>query len=356
MSSHVRTNNHLKLGCLALALAFSCVAQARAQDGGMASKISHCELALTGHSQPDQPAESRVKDLEKGIFGKTSHGPLDKRLVKIQGALGVRETGTAAGEAPIESKPAPASVPSASASQPASEPPGLAAAAPPVAPSSVSEGAAAAAQKPSPTGISTGQTMPEMTTKQLLQIGTQKFAQGDTARAETIFQQVLERDPHNVDALFNLGALAERRGDLVGALGHYRRALELNPSDAELKEAVKSVEAQLAQKASQPGHQPLIGSAILNKEKPGQQFAVQTGQFGTPLLPVSGSPVFMGNTQINTGSAQVAPVTIPQLGVTPHNHHMRRAVVGIGVGVGFMALPAPLQVFHCPICRFISGF
>ncbi|MBK7841979.1 MAG: tetratricopeptide repeat protein [Candidatus Obscuribacter sp.] len=58
---------------------------------------------------------------------------------------------------------------------------------------------------------------------------------------------MLSQDPQNVDAFFNLGALAEGRGDLIVALGHYRAAHALNPKDKQITEAVSSMEKALKQ-------------------------------------------------------------------------------------------------------------
>jgi len=78
-----------------------------------------------------------------------------------------------------------------------------------------------------------------------------------------IFRHILEIDPRNADAFFNLGALSEQRHDLVSALGFYRDALNLRPDDTELQTAVASIQAQFARNKSNTN--PLIGGADYNQ-------------------------------------------------------------------------------------------
>jgi len=49
--------------------------------------------------------------------------------------------------------------------------------------------------------------------------------------AEEMFQLALKRDPHQPVALFNLGIVAETRGDDQAALQYYHRSLESGPPD-----------------------------------------------------------------------------------------------------------------------------
>lgn len=79
----------------------------------------------------------------------------------------------------------------------------------------------------------------------LLREGMQAHSEGNDAKAEHLFKQVVLLQPRNPDGYFNLGAVAEQKGDLAGALMSYRAALNLNPHDSELKEAVSAVEGML---------------------------------------------------------------------------------------------------------------
>jgi len=83
--------------------------------------------------------------------------------------------------------------------------------------------------------------------RNLLTYGARKHKEGSLTEAEDCFRRVLSQDPQNVDAFFNLGALAEGRGDLIVALGHYRAAHALNPKDKQITEAVSSMEKALKQ-------------------------------------------------------------------------------------------------------------
>lgn len=79
----------------------------------------------------------------------------------------------------------------------------------------------------------------------LLREGMEAHRNGDDARAEHLFKRVVLIEPRNPDGYFNLGALAEKKNDLAGALMSYRAALNLSPHDKELLEAVESLESQL---------------------------------------------------------------------------------------------------------------
>lgn len=86
----------------------------------------------------------------------------------------------------------------------------------------------------------------------LLREGMQAHNEGNDAKAEHLFKQVVLLQPRNPDGYFNLGAVAEQKGDLAGALMSYRAALNLNPHDNELKEAVNAVEGMLDPSATSP--------------------------------------------------------------------------------------------------------
>jgi len=74
---------------------------------------------------------------------------------------------------------------------------------------------------------------------------------GDLEGAEKRFRQAANIDPDNPDSFFNLGALAEGRGDLDGALTLYQNGLRLSPRDNGLKQAVDSINTRLAMRLSE---------------------------------------------------------------------------------------------------------
>jgi Flp pilus assembly protein TadD len=86
---------------------------------------------------------------------------------------------------------------------------------------------------------------PEGNARELLRQAVGQYGQGNTPEAERLFRRVLSLDPGNGDANFNLGAILESRGDLDGALKHYRAALAAYPDDPEVKQAVASTQQQL---------------------------------------------------------------------------------------------------------------
>ncbi len=57
-----------------------------------------------------------------------------------------------------------------------------------------------------------------------------------------MFKKVLSLDSRNADAHYNLGAIAEARGDASQALNEYRQASQLNPQDQEFRDAVAQIE------------------------------------------------------------------------------------------------------------------
>ncbi|MBA3856227.1 MAG: hypothetical protein C0507_04895 [Cyanobacteria bacterium PR.3.49] len=97
----------------------------------------------------------------------------------------------------------------------------------------------------SPNRISRSKTHKSSQATALLREGMEAHRNGDNARAEHLFKRVVLIEPRNPDGYFNLGALAEKKNDLAGALMSYRAALNLSPRDRELLEAVESLEAQI---------------------------------------------------------------------------------------------------------------
>ncbi len=76
----------------------------------------------------------------------------------------------------------------------------------------------------------------------MLKRATDLYSRGETAEAERMFKKVLAVDSRNADAHYNLGAIAEARGDSAQALNEYRIASQISPSDPELKAAVDQIE------------------------------------------------------------------------------------------------------------------
>jgi Tfp pilus assembly protein PilF len=65
-----------------------------------------------------------------------------------------------------------------------------------------------------------------------LQLGAGQLNAGRLDQARSIFQQVLQADPINADALHLLGVIALRQGDSGRAARLMERAIEANPQEA----------------------------------------------------------------------------------------------------------------------------
>jgi tetratricopeptide (TPR) repeat protein len=55
---------------------------------------------------------------------------------------------------------------------------------------------------------------------------------GDHARAKGLYEQVLQAEPRNMDALIGLGAIALNEGHIDDASRYYQRVLELDPRNS----------------------------------------------------------------------------------------------------------------------------
>lgn len=246
--------------CLLLFLS-TAVRAVAAADGGLSADISRCEQVYFGHTSVGQPAQKRVAELERVVLGKPSTGPLIPRLKKVDQALGIVAPSSAK-QHTQQSAINPVTADGAwrfpalhdHTAKPLSgtaKAETLTAHDHPTKPSSASAKAEMLA-----TGGLQSETAKEDTppvapttvpnTKQLLQLGTERFKEGDVFGADAAFRQVLSHDPNNVDALYNLGAISEGRSDYVSALGLYKSALQQRPHDQDLKQAVASVEAALS--------------------------------------------------------------------------------------------------------------
>lgn len=102
------------------------------------------------------------------------------------------------------------------------------------------------------------------TTKQdnadLLAEALRNYKQGKLDVAADQFQQVLSVEPANADAIYNLGALSEKRGDLRDALRYYAMGLRANPGDSELKAAYDEVSESLRSRTVTGGEEKMQSS------------------------------------------------------------------------------------------------
>lgn len=181
--------------------------------------------------------------------------------------------------------------------------------------------------------------MAEAEVTSVLKYGARKHKEGNYEEAEAAFRHVLSRDPANVDAFYDLGALAERKGDLIGALSSYRAALALKPHDKEIAEAVSSMEKTLRNRPAfsfrenhRQGNRGQFGLPGVASATPAPAFtsasapAANPAQFpamaGDSSIGFDGAPILSApvlNSAVMPGSAAEQPPLIasPQLGTLP---------------------------------------
>jgi tetratricopeptide (TPR) repeat protein len=91
--------------------------------------------------------------------------------------------------------------------------------------------------------------------KETLRNAMNLYSQGRTDDAEKQFRKALSINKNSADAYYNLGVIAEGKGDFSGALNSYRSAARINPSDTDLANAISGVENKLQDKTNAAQHQ-----------------------------------------------------------------------------------------------------
>lgn len=190
---------------LAMTLQVPCLAQS------CLSQLDECERMFFGKTCPNLPATVRAEALERGLFGSSRTGSMAERLRAIQVTLGVSASPTVKPQAngTVLSQPA--------------------------APKSQKQSTAVSGHA-------------NYDTKELLKRAVMAHSSGNLSEASRLFEQVLAIDPKNTDANYNLGSMAEDRGDLDNALNYYRSAAASSPDDNDIKHAVASVERKVAKR------------------------------------------------------------------------------------------------------------
>ncbi|MEA3272908.1 MAG: tetratricopeptide repeat protein [Patescibacteria group bacterium] len=80
----------------------------------------------------------------------------------------------------------------------------------------------------------------------LFQLGRMLYnrgAENDLMLAEQAFRGAVQFNPNHANALYSLGTLLERQGNKTEALGFYRRVLQLNPDNEEVRVKVRALSA-----------------------------------------------------------------------------------------------------------------
>lgn len=185
--------------------------------GSPETRVAQFEVVLLGNVRNGESLEQRLQTLESNVFGQARRGDVSERLDAIGKVV---EPGSASTLMPPEA--------------PGLDAPG---AGPPEAPAVEPELAA--------TGAAVGEAANE---SDLLKQGVEKFKEGQLEDAEQLFHRVVAYDRDNVHALYNLGAIAERRGQLPDAQNYYRLALSVNPGDRQIQAAADEVARELAKR------------------------------------------------------------------------------------------------------------
>lgn len=73
------------------------------------------------------------------------------------------------------------------------------------------------------------------------------YSSGHTAEAQKALSYILNGDPSNFDALYNLGVIAESAGNFDQALYYYKRAQAVNGKDSEVNKAVIALSRKAAE-------------------------------------------------------------------------------------------------------------
>ena len=306
------------LSCV-MTLQFPLLAQSAESESG---RLRQYEKVVLGKAGKAPSLQARLGALEQSLFGTTQKGTIDERLDRIGKAVGTPG-------AP------PSPVP------PATE------TAPPL--------TTANAQRQEGHVIFSASSA--RSADSLLRQGIKQYGAAHYTEAADSFGRVLQLDPGNCHAIYNLGAIDERYGNLEGALRKYEQALSLNPDDAEIEQAVSSVTQQLADRR-----------AAETRSRAEQEYLSAVQQAHTDKS--SGKAVLQGSVAANEKRHPVVSVPVPSYGpytaVTPQPRESgpskaavaaRTAVaVGLMVGIGIAAgRGGGLGPLHCPICRLIGG-
>ncbi|MBS1990956.1 MAG: tetratricopeptide repeat protein [Cyanobacteria bacterium SZAS LIN-3] len=207
------------------------------------NKLDNFEQVIYGAPRKNLSEDARLKALEIKLFGEAKSGSSESRIAAIQKALAYGRGGAAS----------PDFLPPLAPTLDTSSNSGKTAKAPTYGDRNESFAA-------NSDGSDSG--LPDST--QAVADAMQLYTDGKVDQAEQAFRKIISNDPNNADAYYNLGVIAEGRGDLKSALNDYRQAQRINPQDQDLRDTVTTVANKLnAQKsvASAPGRAPSRGSS-----------------------------------------------------------------------------------------------
>lgn len=335
-----------------------------AEQKGLVHRVSKMEQCIFGVPHKELPMHDRVSQLEVQTIGKPQPGGIAKRLDTLERVVNGKTTALLPPIAPqLDTGATKPSVAPQIGSSPA-----------PVFGSSPVSHSSAVSHSPAV-------SHPTESVDQMLRQGTLAHQTGRPDEAEKIFKEVLVKSPFNSNACFNLGAIAEGKGDLAGALGNYRTALIGAPNDPQIQEAIAQVESQISQKQDSPFKNPLVstanggtvlqGSASEYDPLAGQQRAPQTAQvapFQPPLQARTSGWRTARNIGINVALQTARGAARGALRGNV-NGIVSGAIVGGGRSTvanvfalgnnptrarfGALAGNTLMNALHCPICRLL---
>lgn len=274
--------------CLAVSCLMAFPPPAPAEpDSSEAGRLTHYEQTVFGKTSSAETAEDRVAALETNLLGKRQSGDITGRLDAVGKLLGVQ--GAPPSEVPKEVERKQGYVDMAVANQ--------------------------------------GDL------NDLLRKGLQQYAAGNLVDAERTFQEVLARDSQNTHALFNLGAIDERRGNLESSLQRYQAALSLSPNDRELQATVDSVRNEVCRRQELGARAEADRAYQATIEQARNRQEARVGTRPPPTVEVR-----------NPGRSRAATAA------------RTAAMLGIVVGIGALSGRGGLGGLHCPMCRILGGF
>ncbi len=86
----------------------------------------------------------------------------------------------------------------------------------------------------------------------LLHQGINYTNQGKYKLAQNCFNKIIILDPQNVDALYNLGVIAEEQNNLPDALKNYQLVLKYHPDDTQTAQAIKDIQSKMNLNSNDP--------------------------------------------------------------------------------------------------------
>lgn len=273
------------------------------------------EQVLFGRTSSQKPLAERIKTLEINVFGKAGGGDPGAR---IRALLKIVDP-TRAAIAPPPLAPAPYAGPCLSFDVPAR----------PI----------------------LGQVVRE-SPEELVRQGMESYARGQLDEACRLFKEALKTDGTNADALYNLGVLAEKRGDLSGALDYYRRASSANPKDKELQATIDEVAAQLAESRAEAA-----------RARAEQEFALAAsqarrkgGSISHAAFPYT-TAAFVERPFSRRPAGSERPLTAGARNPGSGGGRLMRSVAGMALSLGSGYLGGSIGgALHCPMCRIVRGF